>query len=145
MRRIVLEREPELVRRLLAEREPVSNQLGTREPGWHFLIDVALWRDAADWLWYCEELDALVVAKLEGGTLRVRDLVARRLPTLSQVSAAFGGAERGVERIECYLTPDRVGDLELEPSATPLEDVLMVRGSWPVEGSAVALSPLSRC
>lgn len=120
----------------------LSHRPSTREPGWHFLIDLSLWPEALDWLYFVGELDALVVAEVKDQTLRLYDVVAPRLPSLDVLVAHLG---LDAERVELYFTPDGLSAAGLEPAERPEEDVLMVRGPFLAGAATAALSPMTRC
>ncbi len=128
----------ELLLRLLDARAPVSRRLGIVRDRAIFLFDTALWP-----LHYAEALDAVVAYSVKDGTLRLFDVVAERTPSLDQVLALvpepFG-------RVEVYFAPDLVGaeDLTPEPHPLGLDDHLMIRGPWPIDGPAMLPVP-ARC
>lgn len=131
----------ELLRRMLATREPVSDRLATREPGWHFLIDLALHGSLAPALVHLPELETIAAIEDRGRALRVHDVIAPRLPSLAELVAHLGGAPWGVE---LALTPDRFCAREPETMAHDASDVLMVRGPLDVT-APFALSSMVRC
>lgn len=143
-RRLSLEVEADraLLDHLLARRAPASQRLGVREPGWLFKIDVSLWAEIIEHIYYLEDLECVVVYRVEGRTLRIYDLVARRLPPLEALLARIGGH---AERIELFLTPDRLQADGLRPEPLPGDDHLMVRGPFAAEGQPLILPPLARC
>ena len=135
-----------LLRRLLASRRPISERIAAADSGDHFLIDLALWGEAASFLHYLPDHDTVVVAEVEDGWLRLYDLVAMgEPPALGTVAGAVVG-EEGVERVEIYFTPDRLpGISALKAQEHSWEDLLMVRGDLAVvEDGAFALSPFIR-
>ena len=142
-RRLDLDRpgDLELLRSMLASREPVSDRLATREPGWHFVIDLALHGSLAPPLVHLPELDAIVLAEDRGRALRIHDVVAPRLPALHAIVAHLGGAPWGVE---LALTPDRLCARTPESVPHDATDVLMVRGPLDV-APPIALSTMVRC
>jgi hypothetical protein len=127
----------------LARRTPVSERAATREPGWHFLIDVALAGPSAPELVHVPELEAIAAIERDGDTLRVIDVVASRLPRLDDLVARIPRAQGAV--IELATGWDSLSDrppLASRPSGA--SDVLMVRGRLDVP-EPFALSPLTRC
>ena len=129
-----------LLDRALVARVPVSDRLATRDTGWHFWIDVALWPEREGTFWWSDELGAIVVGELVDGGLRVYDVIAPALPDVSEIAACFG-----VSSLELYLTPDRLSSESGSSKPCPLEDVMMVRGALPGLAQPFALSPLCRC
>lgn len=130
-----------LIQRLLAERTPVSDRLATREPGWHFWIDLALWPEAREMLWYLAQPEALLVFAEGASGPELYDVVARALPSLETIVAALPIGKR---RLHVHLSADRLARAT-GTRENPHEDVLMVRGRWPIAGEGLALSPLCRC
>ena len=124
--------------RLLAEREPVSEVLGAvRER------DVFLFATARTPLLRSDELDLVVAARRDGTTLRILDVVARRVPTLDRLLDLF---EAPVERVEVCFAADRLGgDLTPTPHLLDGDDHLMVRGPFLPDATPAMLSPVSRC
>jgi hypothetical protein len=74
-------------------------------------------------------LDAVLSLELDGGTLRLYDVVARALPPLAALLAEI---PRVLERVEVYFAPDKLRT-ELRPEEHVLggDDRLMVRGAFP--------------
>lgn len=128
----------ELLLRLLDARAPVSRRLGIVRDRAIFLFDTALWP-----LHYAAALDAVVAYSVKEGKLRLFDVVAERMPSLESVLALV---PEPFERVEVYFTPDVVGGDGLVPEPHPLglDDHLMVRGPWPVEGPTMLPVP-ARC
>lgn len=85
------------------------------------------------------DLDAIVAIRIDGNTLILLDIVAPKIPTLEDILAHldFEG-----NRIELHLTPDRLG---WRPEGQQSVDRgYMVRGPFPVEGSAYMFSSMIR-
>lgn len=129
--------------RLLAARQPVSMTLASVDPGWLFLIDEVLGSHGLERLHYAPHLDALLAYEIEGGTLRLLDIVAADLPSLGDVLACI---DEPFDRVEVHFTPDRLMHGTAQFTARPSDprDRLMVRGSFDVAGP-LKLSPLARC
>jgi hypothetical protein len=127
-----------LLLRLLDERAPVSDRLGIVRDRAIFLFDTSTWP-----LYYAADLDALLVYAVRERTLRLYDVVATRVPTLADVLAQV---PEEFDRVEVYFTPDRLAaDLAPEPHVVGGDEVLMVRGPWPIEGEAFMLPVPARC
>lgn len=134
-----------LLRRLLAQRTPVSARHAALDDGWHFLIDCAIERPPAGSMRYLPAREAIVVASPTGrSTLRVLDVVARELPELAAIAGAFPDAGR-VDTIELLFSPDRLAP-RARAFAHPLEDVLQVRGAdlRSPQAEPFAFSPFAR-
>jgi GNAT superfamily N-acetyltransferase len=126
----------ELLLRLLDARAPVSRRLGIVRDRAIFLFDTALWP-----LHYAESLDAVVAYSVKDGTMRLFDVVAERTPALGDVLALV---REPFERVEVYFAPDDATGLVPEPHPLGLDDYLMIRGPWPVDGPAMLPVP-ARC
>ncbi len=130
----------ELLLRLLDTRAPVSERLGIVRDRAIFLFDTASWP-----LRYAEDLDALVAYSVKEGTLRLWDVVSRRMPALDAVLARI---PEPFERLEVYFATDRIGGakgLAPEPHPLGLDDHLMIRGPWPIEREPAMLPVPARC
>ena len=128
-----------LLLRLLDTRAPVSERLGIVRDRAIFLFDTANWP-----LHYAEELDAVIAYSAKEGVLRLYDVIAERMPTLDEVLARI---PEPFERLEVYFAPDRIGGEGFTPEPHPLgiDDHLMIRGPWPVEGEHAMLPVPARC
>jgi hypothetical protein len=114
----------------------VSRRLGIVRDRAIFLFDTALWP-----LHYAEDLDAVVAYSVKEGVLKLYDIVARRTPPLGEVLARIA---EPFERLEAYFAPDDAPDLAPEPHPLGIDDHLMIRGPWPVDGPAMLPVP-ARC
>ena len=123
-----------LVRRLLADREPVSNVLAAVDPGWLFGIDEVLETGGYGQLWYADDLDLLVAADLDGAVARVLDVVAAGTPSLAAVLGCLPIGDRTVELCFC---PDRFDAGEIEWVPCRWDDAV-----WMVRGLQVPRRPL---
>ena len=136
----------DLLRRTLATRRPVSQRAAAADDGGHFLIDLALWPQARDFLVFLPPHDAIAVCRVDAGELHLYDVLAPRLPTCAAVVGAVKELTGvAVDRLAVYFTPDLL-DVALAPAAHPFEDLLMVRGEPLLDTSAApfALSPFTR-
>lgn len=132
-------RDLETLRRLLRTRTPISDRSAARDPGWHFLINLALWPEAQGWLHYLPDLDCVVVAREAVQRLSIYDVVAPRVPTLESVLERLAGSAR---TMELYVMPDRLGASWLVAGDTPADDdILLYRGPPPFPEGPLALSP----
>ena len=132
-----------LLRRLLRERAPVSDVLGFTHDESLFLYN-ELQRGFRR-VHHAESLDAAIVFEMNGDTLRLLDVVCREMPSYEAIlRAALAASPQPVGRIECCFTPDRLGVAgRVCPRAH--EDVLMVRGAFPIEDRAFAFPPTAYC
>jgi hypothetical protein len=138
-----------LLRRLLADRAPVSERFGSRDGGVAFTIALMLtWGDLSR-VRYHAALDVLTVHEMRERALVLYDVVGAVIPPLEELTAAIGA---GAERVVAFFAPDRLGEgWTAEPwdqaRATAHGDDwfagLMARGPLAVEGEFM-LPPLSR-
>jgi predicted N-acetyltransferase YhbS len=125
--RAVGEADLATVHGLLDARAPVSNLFASRDRGWLFGIDVVLRTGGLGHLFLLDAPRLLVACEVEGGVLRVHDVVAAEVPGLDDVLAA---APAPFSAVELWMPADLLApDAEPLPSAD--EDLLMVRGDWP--------------
>ncbi len=131
-----------LLRSRLATRAPVSGRCATREPGELTLIDLALWTPPRPTIALIAALDCIVFYEVEDRTLWLYDVVAQRLPSLGELTAALGAE---LDEVAVCFSPDELAAPQLLPAPTPLVDFLMVRGKLLPETEPLAFSPLTRC
>jgi hypothetical protein len=116
----------------------VSERLGIVRDRAIFLFDTSTWP-----LSYAADLDAVLAYAVRDRTLRLYDVVATRMPSLAQVLAQV---PEEYDRVEVYFTPDRLAaDLAPEPHVVGGDEILMVRGPWPIEGEPFMLPVPARC
>lgn len=136
-----------ILRRLIAERTPISAGHAAADNGWHFLIDLGLANPKLGTLRYLPEHDAIVVGEASedspDDTLCVYDVIASRIPTLAEVVGAF--REHRFSTIELHVSPDRLAP-EAVAKPHPEIDRLLVRGDdlAPADGRPFAFSPFVR-
>jgi predicted N-acetyltransferase YhbS len=137
-----------LIHGLIDRRTPVSDRLGVgSEKGcWGFTEYCSTIR-------YSPSLDAAVVGEQVGTTLRIYDLVAPSLPSLTEIAGIWGGS---VERVLLFFGSDKVAGpwttmpQDLTGGADSLEPgtanwVMMVRGALAAEGHHIMLPRPARC
>jgi GNAT superfamily N-acetyltransferase len=127
-----------LVLRALGDREPVSRQLSVVRQSEMFLLNAAL--DPEIRLSYLPGLDAILAWKLRRGTLQMLDIVARQIPSMSEIRGALSVPH---DRIEVFFPTDR---LEWSGSARPYDGscALMVSGLQPSDiPTPSMLSPMA--
>lgn len=128
----------------LAARAPVSEASGTRDPGWHFLVALALSSSLHQRVHLLPDvgLGCVVVAAPAEGALRLYDVVAPAIPPLDTILDHLGHAGG---RVEVLFTPDRLSAPGLAPIPHP-DPGLMVRGDLDPEAlGPFAFSLLTRC
>lgn len=150
--RVLTERPDDLrmLRRLLADRAPVSARLGSREDGTVFVVALLLTWGGFSRVYYHAALDVLTVHEVQGRTLVLYDVVGPAIPPLEALVAAIGA---DADRVLTLFCPDRLGDgFEAETwdevRAAAHGDTafagLMARGPLAVDGGAFMLPPLTR-
>ena len=135
-----------LLRRLLAERAPVSARVGSLEKGTVLVVAVLLtWGDFSR-VHYHEALDVVTVHEVHDHTLLLYDVVGRTVPPLEQLTESIDA-----DRVVVLFPPERLGDGFVAEPWDPVraqslgygdETVLMARG--PFAESPFMLQPLSR-
>ncbi len=126
-----------ILRRLLAERAPVSQRLGVIHEHAAFLFNAV-----NQTLYHAEGSDFIVVMETEDATLRLYDVVARRMPTLAEV---MDHVETPIDRVEVYFTPDCLeADFIAEPHVLDGGSYFMVRGDLNFQGQPVMLPRTAR-
>jgi len=131
-----------LLRAMLETRAPVSSLCGSRDPGWLFLIDLALWGANPPAFAHVPSLDCIVVFEIREGALRLYDVIAREMPSLTTLLPLFGG---GFAAVEIFFTVADSPELPIAVTKTSLYDFFMVRGPALSLEKPFAFSPLSRC
>jgi GNAT superfamily N-acetyltransferase len=147
----MLTERPEDIRvlgRLLSQRAPISERLGSGEDGTIFVIALLLtWGDFSR-VYYCPALDVVTVHEVRDRTLVLYDVVGAVIPTLDALAEAIAA---DADRVVTLFYPDRLGGefeaATCEPSRAPACGDstfagVMARGSVPETG--FMLPPLSR-
>jgi hypothetical protein len=128
-RRISLANPADLdfLRSLADERTPVSLRCGVRRQAWLWLFHAAV--AYPEHLLLVEELNLVVICRVEGSCLHLIDVLGRDMPALADLYPFIG--RPGIERIELHFTPERmaVPDLVAEPDP---DSHLFVRGEAPL-------------
>lgn len=112
-----------LLRRLVRERSPVSTTLGVASEESVFAFNAVHLP-----MWYAQELDAIVSFSVDDRTVRIFDVVARRMPTWAELAAQLPA---GTDRVEVCFCPDGLGlEAPAEPCAGQGHGCIMVRGTF---------------
>jgi GNAT superfamily N-acetyltransferase len=139
-----------LLRRLLAQRVPVSERLGALERGAVFAFALLLTRGGFTGVHYHPGLDVATVHEVVGRTLVLYDVVGAAIPPVPALLDAVGA---DVDRLVTLFVPDRLGDgFAPEPwDPTRAESVgdggfagLMARGPLDPGTPTFMLPPLAR-
>ena len=138
-RRLSLEQPDDvaLIRRLFARRRAPSDHLGLGGHEVMFFLN-ALWY--RDWrLDYLADDEALVVHDRQAAGVRLLDIVGPGLPASNRLAAILAA---GDEELEICFPPDRLdGAFTARPHRDPDAGTLMVRGPFPIDGTAFRLPP----
>ncbi len=111
------------LRDLLCCRDIISNTMGVLENA--KLTELYCRTQYATKLWTDENSEIIVVATVDGATLNVHDIIAKRLPA----SFFLDLTSEGISRIAVGFTPDRFeGQFE---TSVPDEDSMFVRRAFP--------------
>jgi GNAT superfamily N-acetyltransferase len=95
-----------LLTRLLAQRAPLSDQLGSLNAAAVFVFALLLtWGDFSR-AYYHAALDVVTVHEVVGRTLVLYDVVGATIPPLAELLDAIGA---GVDRVVTLFVPDRLG------------------------------------
>jgi GNAT superfamily N-acetyltransferase len=123
---------------LLAERAPASLRLGVVGETQAFAFNESTRPPV-----YAPDLDVAVSLERDGATLRIFDVIARRMPAIGEILERLDGP---IERVECYFPPDLLGsEWAAEPHLLHGEEHLMARGPFPAEHEPVMLARPARC
>ena len=135
-----------LLRRLLAERTPVSARVGSLEEGTVLVVALLLtWGDFSR-VHHHEALDVVTVHEVHDRTLVLYDVVGRTVPPLERLTECIDA-----DRVVVLFPPERLGEGFVAEPWDPArakslgygdDTVLMVRG--PFVESPFMLQPLSR-
>jgi hypothetical protein len=113
----------QVIQEQFRQHAPVSSVFAPMSHGASFYLNM-LDPQLQSNLYYSEQLKALIVCKFEGETLKLYDIVGRRIPKLDEVAAAIG---EPVSKVECYFYPDLLHPGPWTPIPSPGH--LMVRGA----------------
>lgn len=127
-----------LLHRLLNEREPVSNVVGVIKEKAVFCFS-----EGTRPLHYAEDLDVIVCFEIEDTRLKLFDIVGTRICPLA---AVIGRLPQGLDEVVIYFSPDRLAaDVRAFPHIFDGDSLLMVRGSFAVEGKLFMVPRSARC
>lgn len=142
LRPVVATADNDLFLRCYREREPVSKRLWIKDSGSIASHNALFATYPTYWsLYYSPAIDGFISYQLEGKTLHLFDIVARKIPSLDLV---LDHLPAEINEIYFYFSPERLTD---KASAKPYlydNGHLLVHGTWPYD-QAFMISPLSRC
>lgn len=119
-KKLDLEQDSEygIIERLAREREMVSNRLGFLNP--KLLLFMFLYYYQS-WSYYLEDLDTVIVVQEKENRLRIHDIVARKMPKLSDIQTFLAQFKK--DEIEFLFCTDRLG--LVQPKKERVEDSLL--------------------
>ncbi len=121
-----------IVKRLAGEREMVSDRLGFFNPNLLLFMFLYFYQS---WSYYLEDIDTVIVAQEMGDRLRIHDIVAKKMPKLSDIESFLAQCEKkGIEFLFCT---DRLGLDQPTRKKRVEEDVLFVSEDFELEGQFV--------
>lgn len=128
--------------RCFEKREPVSNQVWVKDDGTIASYNTLFATFPTYWsLYHSSAIDGLISYRLEGKTLHLMDVVAKKIPPLDLI---LDHLPEATEEIYFYFPPDRfTKDATAEPYLYD-NSQLMVHGPWPSR-QPFMISLLSRC
>jgi GNAT superfamily N-acetyltransferase len=107
-----------IIERLAKSREMVSNRLGFFNPKLLLFMFLYYYRS---WSYYLEDLDTVIVVQEKENRLRIHDIVARKMPKLSDIQTFLAQFKK--DEIEFLFCTDRLG--LVQPKKERVEDSLL--------------------
>jgi GNAT superfamily N-acetyltransferase len=121
-----------IIERLARQREMVSDRLGFFNPNLLLFMFLYVYQS---WSYYLEDIDTVIVAQQMEDRLRVHDIVARKMPRLSDIDIFLAQFKK--EEIEFLFCTDRL-DLDQPTRKKRVEeDVLFVSEDFELDGQFV--------
>jgi GNAT superfamily N-acetyltransferase len=124
------------------QREPVSNHVWVKDSGAIASFNTLFATYPTYWsLYYSPTIDGFISYFLDGKTLHLLDVVAKKMPSLEVILDHLPVA---IEGIYFYFSPDRLTDAAIPEPHLYDKGHLMIHGAWPTL-KPFMISPLSRC
>jgi GNAT superfamily N-acetyltransferase len=117
--------------RLAKEREMVSNRLGFFSPNLLLFMFLYLYQG---WSFYIEDIDTVIVVEETEDRLRIHDVVAKRMPKLSDIEVFLAQFEK--EEINFLFCTDRLG-VDQSKKKRVKDSLLLVSDNFELEGQFV--------
>jgi GNAT superfamily N-acetyltransferase len=121
-----------IVERLAKEREMVSNRLGFFNPNLLLFMFLYHYQSRS---YYLEDIDTVIVAEEMEGRLRIHDIVAKKMPKLSDIEMFLAQFEK--EEIEFLFCTDRLGIDKPTKKRRVEGDLLFVSKDFELDGQFV--------
>ncbi|NER34440.1 MAG: GNAT family N-acetyltransferase [Oscillatoria sp. SIO1A7] len=131
--------DKQILHRLLAERQPISNIVGIR--GGEKAI--FCFNEGSNPLYYAPDLDLMVSMEIDKTTLKLFDLVGTKGYNLDEILERIPQA---IEEVKVYFACDRLApEAPSFPNVLDGNSLLMVRGPFPAEGHPFTMPRSTRC
>jgi len=142
LRPVIGPKDNELFLRCFREREPASNHVWIKDDGAIAAFNTLFATYPTFWsLHYSPVMDGFISYSLEGKTLHLFDVIAKKMPSLDLILDHLPTA---IEEIYFYFSPERLtADAAPEPYLYD-KGHLMIHGAWP-DLKPFMIAPLSRC
>jgi GNAT superfamily N-acetyltransferase len=121
-----------IVERLAREREMVSNRLGFFNPKLLLFMFLYVYQS---WSYYLEDIDAVIVVEEKEDRLRIHDIVAKKMPSLSDIETFLRQFKK--KEIEFLFCTDRLGLGQPTRKKRVEEEVLFVSENFELDGQFV--------
>lgn len=120
-----------VVERLARKRTMVSDRIGFINPNLLLFMYLYAFRD---WCCYLEEIDAVAVVEETGDRLRIHDIMARKMPRLSDIEGFL--AQFGKKELDFLFCTDRLGVTGTEKRKVE-DSLLFVSDGFGMEGELI--------
>jgi hypothetical protein len=129
------ERDLQMIRECFKNHQPISRRFAPLDYQASFYLNM---HDPSfqQKLYYSESLDGVVVYEVDGGTLKLYDIIAEKIPDLKKLCSQI---PEPFSKIEFYFCPDLFNINECHPTIMNNRNSLMVRGDFDLEGNYVKL------
>jgi GNAT superfamily N-acetyltransferase len=121
-----------IIERLAKEREMVSNRLGFFNPNLLLFMFLYIYRS---WSYYLKDIDAVVVVEDKENRLRIHDIVAKKMPKLSDIETFLAQFEK--QEIEFLFCTDHLNIDQPTRKRKVEEDLLFVSEDFELDGQFV--------
>lgn len=142
LRPVIAPEDNALFLRCFQERAPVSKHVWIKDTGAIAAFNTLFATYPTYWsLYYSPTIDGFISYLIEGKTLHLFDVVAKKLPSLDLILDHLPVA---IDEIYFYFSPDRLTDAAVPQPYIYDKGHLMMHGAWPTT-KPFMISPLSRC
>lgn len=142
LRPVIAPEDNSLFLHCFQEREPLSNHVWIKDTGVLASFNTLFATYPIYWsLYYSPSLDGFISYLLEGSTLHLLDIIAKKLPSLEEILEHIPAA---IDEIYFYFSSDRLTGRAIPQPYLYDKGHLMIHGKWP-HTKPFMISPLSRC